>query len=186
MKKGKPNVPANMRSQYNKRKEMSQAGQDMIASQSPGSDGFPIFNLFVRTKTASIWYPCGSFKGDERSMALATTWRDGGLLAGVSKNQLDGGIAGSLHQEMKKLTESAVRTYPQLRKSREDLEFGYKLAFEGLSVEQQQTCVVEPKENKGLADSVKYSFKGMNKGLWDTAKNVAGVFGLNDEGKKTD
>ena len=39
------------------------------------------------------------FKGDNRSGALAKNYADGGLLAGISKKQLDGGIAGSLFQD---------------------------------------------------------------------------------------
>lgn len=104
-----------------------------------------------------MWYPCGSFKGDERSMALASSWRDDGLLAGVSKNQLDAGVAGSLASDLNKLKETVVRAYPQLRKSREDLEFGYKLAFDGLSDEQKKINFVEPKERKGFMDN----FTGM-------------------------
>jgi len=90
-------------------------------------------------------------------MALASSWRDDGLLAGVSKNQLDAGVAGSLASDLNKLKETVVRAYPQLRKSREDLEFGYKLAFDGLSDEQKKINFVEPKERKGFMDN----FTGM-------------------------
>lgn len=39
-----------------------------LSQRKVGPDGFPIFNLFVRTNQgAKIWYPCGSFKGDEVS-----------------------------------------------------------------------------------------------------------------------
>jgi hypothetical protein len=52
-----------------------------------------------------------------------------------------------------------VRAYPQLRKSRDELEFGYKLAFEGLSPEQaKEIKVVEPKEQKGVLDGIKTLF----------------------------
>ena len=79
-----------------------------------------------------MWYPCGSFKGDEKSKALAQSWADGGMLAGISKKQLDGGIAGSLYNDLPKLRESVCRAYPQLRKSKDEFQWGYKLAFEGL------------------------------------------------------
>jgi hypothetical protein len=108
-----------------------------------------------------MWYPCGSFKGDERSAALAKSYADGGLLAGVSKRQIDGGIAGSLYRDQGKLKESVARSYPQLRKSREDFEFGYKLSYDGLSEEQSSEIkVIEPKETKGVFDSIKNAFSG--------------------------
>ncbi len=68
-----------------------------------------------------MWYPCGSFKGDDRSAALCSSWRDGGLLAGVSKSQLDKGVSGSLFRDQEKLVETICRGYPQLRKAKEDL-----------------------------------------------------------------
>lgn len=158
MKKGKSNVPANMRTQYKRQQEMGKMRDEMEAAQKPGADGFPIFNLFVRTKRANMWYPCGSFKGDERSNALASSYRDDGLLAGVSKKQLDGGVSGSLFTDLEKLKETICRAYPQLRKSRNELEFGYKLAFEGLSKEQEVINVITPEEKKGPLDSLKSLF----------------------------
>ena len=106
-----------------------------------------------------MWYPCGSFKGDDRSGALAKSFADGGLLAGVSKKQLDGGIAGSLFRDQEKLKQTVVRAYPQLKKSLDDLEWGYKLAFKGLDKEKSEEIkVVEPKEQKGIVDNIKNIF----------------------------
>jgi hypothetical protein len=159
MKKGKPNVPPQMRGQYKKQQEMAQMREQMIAASTPSDDGLPVFNLFVRTKVANVWYPCGSFKGDNRSAALAKSWADGGLLAGISKKQLDGGIAGSLYRDLDKLKETVVRAYPQLKKSKENFEFGYKLAYEGLSDEKSnEVFPVEPKEQKGVLDGVRNIF----------------------------
>lgn len=108
-----------------------------------------------------LWYPCGSFKGDDRSMALAKNYADGNLLAGISKNQIDQGIAGSLFRDQQKLKESICRAYPQLRKSMDEFEFGYKLAFNGLSKEQaDEIKVIEPKEPKGVIDNIKSSLFG--------------------------
>lgn len=158
MKKGKANVPPQMRSQYKRQQEMASMRDQMLAAQKPGEDGLPVFNLFVRTKKANMWYPCGSFKGDDRSMALATSWKDGGLLAGTAKNQLDTGVSGSLYRDLPKLEETVCRAYPQLRKSKGEFEFGYKLAFEGLSEEQMKINAVTPKEQKGLVDGIKGMF----------------------------
>jgi len=105
-----------------------------------------------------MWYPCGSFKGDERSAALCSNYRDDGFLAGISKNQLDAGVSGSLFNDKNTLVETIVRGYPQLRKSRDDLEFGYKLAFDGLSDEQTQVQFIEIKEQKGFFAGIKSAF----------------------------
>ena len=106
-----------------------------------------------------MWYPCGSFKGDDRSAALAKSYADGGMLSGISKKQLDGGISGSLYRDLPKLKETVCRAYPQLRQSRDDFQFGYKLAFEGLSEEKSKEIVpVEPKEQKGVFDGIKNIF----------------------------
>ena len=106
-----------------------------------------------------MWYPCGSFKGDDRSAALAKNYANDGLLAGISKKQIDAGIAGSLFRDQAKLADSICRGYPQLRKSRAEFEYGYKLAFNGLSEEKaNEIKVIEPKEQKGVLDGIKTIF----------------------------
>ncbi|GMH62321.1 hypothetical protein TrRE_jg5368, partial [Triparma retinervis] len=71
MKKGKANVPPMMRSQYKQQQNMNSMREQMIEAQSVGPDGIPIFNMFVKSASgAGMWYPCGSFKGDERTKAL--------------------------------------------------------------------------------------------------------------------
>lgn len=159
MKKGKPNVPPQMRGMYKKQQQMAEMREQMLAANKAGDDGLPVFNLFVRTKTANVWYPCGSFKGDNRSAALAKSWADDGLLAGISKKQLDGGIAGSLYRDLEKLKDTVVRAYPQLKKSKDSFEFGYKLSFEGLSKDKMaEVYPIEPKEQKGPLDGIKNIF----------------------------
>lgn len=147
-----------MRTQYKRQKEMKEMAGQMAAAQKPGADGLPVFNLYVRTKKANVWYPCGSFKGDDRSAALCSNYRDDGLLAGISKKQIDAGVSGSLFRDLDRLTETICRTYPQLRKSRKEFEFGFKLAFDGLSEEQTKISTVEPKEQKGVLDGIKNIF----------------------------
>lgn len=160
MKKGKPNVSPNMRSQYARAQEMESYRQQMMDSQRMGADGFPVFNLYVRTNLKNMWYPCGSFKGDEKSAALCKSYAEDGLLAGVSKKQLDSGVGGSLYRDLARLEETIVRGYPQLRKEKGNLEFGYKLSFGGLNKEQEKIQVVEVKEQKGFFDGLKNAFGG--------------------------
>jgi hypothetical protein len=57
MKKGKSNVPTELRSQYAKQKEMAAQRAQMVAASKPGEDGLPVFNLFVRTQKANV-SPC--------------------------------------------------------------------------------------------------------------------------------
>ncbi|KAL7515851.1 hypothetical protein ACHAWX_000925 [Stephanocyclus meneghinianus] len=149
MKKGKANVPPQMRSQYARAQEMESYRKQMIESQRVGKDGLPVFNLYVRTGLKNIWYPCGSFKGDEKSAALAQSYASNGFLSSLSKKQLDAGISGSLYRDLPKLEESIFRGYPQLRKEKTNLEYGYKLSYMGLSKEQEKITVVEVKEQKG-------------------------------------
>ena len=90
---------------------------------------------------------------------MCKSYADDGMLAGISKKQLDGGIAGSLAQDVEKLKETVCRAYPQLRKSRDEFEFGYKLAYEGLSEEKSNEIFpVEPKEQKGPLDGIRNIF----------------------------
>ena len=109
-----------------------------------------------------MWYPCGSFKGDEKSAALCQNYVDGGLLSSISKNQLDAGVGGSLYRDKDRLEETIIRGYPQLRKDRGQLEYGYKLSFQGISKEQEKIQVVEVKEQKGFLDGLKNVFGGEN------------------------
>ena len=81
------------------------------------------------------------------------------MLSGISKKQLDGGIAGSLYRDVDKLKETVCRAYPQLRKSRNEFEFGYKLGFEGLPEDKAKEIVpVEPKEQSGPLDGLRNIF----------------------------
>lgn len=160
MKKGKANVSPQMRQQYKRAQEMEAYRKQMAESQMMGADGLPVFNLFVRTQLKNMWYPCGSFKGDEKSAALCKSYVDDGFLSSVSKNQLDAGVGGSLFRDKARLEETVVRGYPQLRKDRGDLEYGYKLSYEGLSKEQEKITVVEVKEQKGFLDGIKSAFGG--------------------------
>jgi hypothetical protein len=56
MKKGKANVPPQMRQQYKRAQEMENYRKQMMDSQNAGSDGLPVFNLFVRTSLKNVSY----------------------------------------------------------------------------------------------------------------------------------
>jgi hypothetical protein len=54
MKKGKANVPPQMRGQYKKQQELAQMQREMMEASRPGADGLPVFNLYVRTKRQNV------------------------------------------------------------------------------------------------------------------------------------
>jgi len=54
MKKGKSNVPPNMRGQVKKQEEMQAQRAQMQAASKQGEDGLPVFNLFVRSPRANM------------------------------------------------------------------------------------------------------------------------------------
>jgi hypothetical protein len=77
----------------------------------------------------------------------------------MSKKQLDGGIAGSLFSDFDRLKETCIRAYPQLKASRNELQFAYKLDYAGLSEEQKKEInEVEPKAQEGWFAGVKNLF----------------------------
>ena len=63
MKKGKANVPPQMRGQYKKQQEMANMQRQMMDASKPGADGLPVFNLYVRTARQNVSFYC-----DERSI----------------------------------------------------------------------------------------------------------------------
>ena len=63
MKKGKANVPPQMRGQYKKQQEMANMQRQMMDASKPGADGLPVFNLYVRTARQNVSFCC-----DERSI----------------------------------------------------------------------------------------------------------------------
>ena len=133
----------------------------------------PDLTVFSHSPTmiVQIWYPCGSFKGDERSAALAKSYAESGWLADISKKQLDAGIAGSLAQDVNRLVETISRAYPALRSASSSsstststsssmLEFGYRLKFPGLPEDKaKEIFPVEPKEQgKGPLEGLRNIF----------------------------
>jgi hypothetical protein len=138
---------------------MNEMKEAMAASRNVGEDGFPVFNLFVQTDSAQVWYPCGSFKGDERSKALCDSYTSNPFLGGLAKKQLDSGVANSIFDSLKQLVEGACRQYPQLRKQRENLTWGYKLVAVDLTAEQKEMIIVTPVQREtGFLGNIKTLF----------------------------
>ncbi|KAL3785040.1 hypothetical protein ACHAW5_003339 [Stephanodiscus triporus] len=91
MKKGKANLPSHMRS------------QQAIA----GDGGLPTAD----DGESEMWYPAAPSRG--REVRVCQSYASDGLLASVSKNQLDAGVGSSLARDRTRLEETIVRGYPQ-------------------------------------------------------------------------
>ncbi|KAI0567348.1 hypothetical protein FGB62_3g432 [Gracilaria domingensis] len=95
-------------------------------------DGTPVFAIFVRSRRAKLWYPLGAVKGDDRSKSLVDALK-GGFAKGMYENALDKGIAQTVYgKDSNRFQQNALRMYPQLKKSQNNLEFGYKVAAKDL------------------------------------------------------
>jgi len=162
MKKGKSsNMPPGMRNQYDKMQQMNEQREQMQAATKYNKrDGLPVFNLFVRTPRKNMWYPCGSFKGDDKSKQLCQTIVDDGFMSGMASTQLDKGIAATLFRDGPKLKQQLFSVYPQLKSAKNDLTFAYKVSFAGFD---EELIEVEPKQDAGgFLSNVKNMFSGGN------------------------
>lgn len=149
-KKGKPNVPINQRGDYMQKQRM----QDQMAMMKPEAGGYPLFNLYVRTPRANMWYPCGTLKGDDRSKQLVDGWIQNGFgLGGMIKGNIDKSVAGSLYAKedsIKRLSEQICKTYPALKAAKKDFTFGYKIEYENLDEKQDVTILSEDMNSGGM------------------------------------
>eukprot|EP00283_Hemiselmis_rufescens_P011441 CAMPEP_0173434720 /NCGR_PEP_ID=MMETSP1357-20121228/13245_1 /TAXON_ID=77926 /ORGANISM="Hemiselmis rufescens, Strain PCC563" /LENGTH=216 /DNA_ID=CAMNT_0014399605 /DNA_START=22 /DNA_END=672 /DNA_ORIENTATION=- len=166
MGKGK-GVPINQRGNAERMKQAQSMKDQMMGGDD--SDGFPIFTIYVRSSVGKVWYPCGSLKGDDRSKALVESWRDNSLfLKDQYKSTLDKGMAKSVFDQEDAFMSSVYRLYPQLKKTKGDIEFGYKVRILG----------IEKKfETEDRGDELKMTMltKDMTGGLLDGMKSAFGM-----------
>ena len=95
-----------------------------------GSD-LPSFDLYVKGPNSPTWYPAGSLGGDERSKDLIESYMTD-WTKGFAKGGIDRGVASSLFPEKDKFVAQCLATYPQLKKAKDALKFGYKVSYPGL------------------------------------------------------
>ncbi len=76
------------------------------------------------------------------------------------QGSLDGGMAKSIFSDKAKFVQSLVKMYPQLKKSQDELEFGYKVKIPGLE---------EKLEAEGRKDECKITLlnEDMGKSLFE-------------------
>merc|ERR1712113_1351590 len=85
-----------------------------------------MFYLYCRTKARVMWYPVSVMRGDGQSKGLINAWLNSPFGKGVFKGRLDAGMARSIFESERRLTEMAKKQYPSLKKSTQ-LEWGYKV-----------------------------------------------------------
>merc|ERR1711871_91855 len=140
----------------------------MSAMQAGGDNGFPRFDLFCKSSKSPMWYPCGSFGGDERAKALVESWMTNPLgMGGMAKGQIDRSVAASLWNnpaQMQGLKQQVTKMYPALKQNKDDLKFGYKITFEGLEEKQGVQKITEVSEDmkesvvESTVDKIKNQF----------------------------
>lgn len=153
-------VPVNQRGEFMKRQRMIQQKQQLDANK---KEGVPVFKVFVRPKTGGLWVPCGDLAGDNRATALVNAWMSG-FLEGTYKSQLDKGVAQSIFTQEDAFVKGLIENYKPFKKfTKDDLQFGYKVEFEGLEekVGEQKVTVLEKGMEKGWLDNIKEGFSEM-------------------------
>ena len=95
------------------------------------ASGLPSFDLYVKGPNSPTWYPAGSLGGDERSKDLIESYMTD-WTKGFAKGGIDRGVASSLFPEKAKFVAQCLATYPQLKKAKDSLKFGYKVSYPGL------------------------------------------------------
>lgn len=79
-----------------------------------------------------MWYPLGGLQGDGRSKMLVKSLKNR-FGRGLYESALDRGVAQTVYgKDKSRFLQSAMRMYPQLKKYRQALEFGYTVSAKDL------------------------------------------------------
>ncbi|KAJ1455442.1 hypothetical protein M885DRAFT_520391 [Pelagophyceae sp. CCMP2097] len=146
--------------------QMIQQQRELLEyTQQRENSGLPTFEMFVRGPNSPTWYPAGALGGDSGSKQLCDTYKDGlSAFATFAKGAIDRGVAASIYesQERKdKFIGQVLEQYPQLKKAKKELRFGYKLVYPGLLEKRPEASQITE-----LVDGMKLSaFDSFKKGL---------------------
>eukprot|EP00540_Astrosyne_radiata_P011334 CAMPEP_0116855682 /NCGR_PEP_ID=MMETSP0418-20121206/19433_1 /TAXON_ID=1158023 /ORGANISM="Astrosyne radiata, Strain 13vi08-1A" /LENGTH=227 /DNA_ID=CAMNT_0004488881 /DNA_START=163 /DNA_END=842 /DNA_ORIENTATION=+ len=152
-KQGFGGAARRMRKDQQKKAQINEMRKSMLQNMSDNG-GLPVFNLFVKSPVGQ-WYPCGGLKGDEKSKGLVEAYRDKGMMQGLSKKQLDNGMAQNLFENQEKLKDQITKSFAGLKDKKDSLIFGYRITYEGIPADDPIT-IVEPKEMKGIVDNINF------------------------------
>eukprot|EP00640_Fibrocapsa_japonica_P007939 CAMPEP_0113943734 /NCGR_PEP_ID=MMETSP1339-20121228/27146_1 /TAXON_ID=94617 /ORGANISM="Fibrocapsa japonica" /LENGTH=149 /DNA_ID=CAMNT_0000948679 /DNA_START=323 /DNA_END=772 /DNA_ORIENTATION=- /assembly_acc=CAM_ASM_000762 len=139
--------------------KQSQMKQQQYEQAFRAKDGLPTFQIFVRSAVAQVWYPVAGFKGDNRAKALVEAYMSG-FLSNLYEGQIKRGVAKSVTDQRAALVNQAVKQVPALKKNQDNLEFGYKVIYEGLEdkLGPQKVQLITAGMEKGWMDNLKESF----------------------------
>jgi hypothetical protein len=121
------------------------------------TSGLPVFDLYVKGPNSPTWYPAGSLGGDEQSKNLIESYMTD-WTSGFAKDGINRGVANSLFGEREKFVTQCLATYPQLKKSKDTLKFGYKVKYPGL-VEKRPEAKDITELNEGMQKNAFDKFK---------------------------
>ena len=155
-------VPIDQRGEFIKQQRILEQKRQ-LETEKP--EGVPIFKLFVRPKAGGLWIPCGDLAGDKRATALVNAWMSG-FMSDMYRDQLDQGIARSLFSQEETFVSGLIENYKPFKKfTKDQLQFGYKVDFEGLEEKmgEQKVRVIERGMEKSWVDNVKEGFGNLFK-----------------------
>ena len=159
--KGKGNrVPVNQRGEYLKQQRMMEARSQMEANK---VEGVPVFKVFVRPKAGGLWIPCGDLAGDQRATALVNAYMSG-VMTEMYEGQITQGIAKSIFSQEDQFVQGLIENYKPFKKfTKNDLEFGYKVAYEGLEEKmgEQKIKALKKGDENNWVDEIRNSFGGI-------------------------
>ena len=157
-------VPIDQRGEFIKQQRMMEMREKM---QEQKKEGVPVFKVFVRPKVGGLWIPCGDLAGDQRATALVNAWTSG-FMTDMYKGQLDQGIARSIFSQEDTFVKGLLENFKPFKKFKpEDLEFGYKIDFEGLEAKmgEQKVQPINKDMMKSWTDNLGQKFSGLFGGV---------------------
>jgi len=147
-RKGRPQMPSGA---------MPSPSQQQMQDPEAPPDGQSLFYLYCRTKSRVMWYPVSVMRGDGQSKGLISAWLGSPFAKGVFKNRLDEGMARSIFDSERRLTDMARKQYPSLKKMT-SLEWGFKIVDKDVMAK-EAAGEIEPQK-------IIYVTKDMVKDTW--------------------
>lgn len=125
----------------------------------------PVFSFYVRSEGGYMWYPCGNSVGDARSKTMVESWMSNTMgMGNMMKKNIDRSIAASMYtgENAKDMKRQIRQMYPDFKKSKREMVFGYKVEYEGLEevVGEQEIQVIteDMTKQEGFFNRIKNMF----------------------------
>lgn len=129
---GKRKVPVQFRGGQGKGDIQQQRAQFEEIKKT--TETMPVFTVLVRHAGGiPKWYPVAGFQGDGNSKAIVDAYIGDGFFSGILKDvyrqQIEASIAKSVFDQERKLIGDAIKQFPELKKVKFNLEFGFSIAY---------------------------------------------------------